>query len=113
MVKALWASAKAACWAALPWGETVAADDVAHGNAAQQASALAEAQRALTMAGAGLPGMNQAAALAALQELMKINLQAQVKTSGQRLRAPPPLTHMGRPGGSNNPNNNPKPKNPE
>ena len=95
-----------------PWATSSAATVSPHGSAAQQA-ALADAQRALTMAGAGLPGMNQAAALAALQELMKINLQAQVKTSGQRLRAPPPLTHMGRPGGSNNPNNNPKPKNPE
>jgi hypothetical protein len=97
-----------------PWGATSTAAQTAHGNAAQQQAALAEAQRALTMAGAGLPGMNQAAALAALQELMKINLQAQqVKTSGQRLRAPPPLTHMGRPGGSNNPNNPKQPKNPE
>ena len=78
---------------------------------AQQQAALAEAQRALTMAGAGLPGMNQAAAAAALHELMKMSLQAQhSKPSGQRLRAPPPLTHMGRPGGGPNPN---KPKNPE
>lgn len=82
--------------------------------AAQQA-ALAETQRALTLAGAGLPGMNQAAAQAAQHEIMKFILQAQQqgagtqpKTAGNssaavgqaatRPRAPPPLTLMGRAG---------------
>lgn len=89
-------------------------------NQAQQA-AMAEAQRALTMAGAGLPGMNQAAAAAALNEIFKLSLQqagaaaaAGVQpppSSGQqppRPRAPPPLTLMGRAG-----NHPPKPHKPD
>ena len=94
---------------------------------AQQA-ALAEAHRTLTLAGAGMPGMNQAAAAAALSEIFKLRLQAQqdpgsaVGASGAtagskpnnpgqapRLRAPPPLTHMGR-SGLNPPS---RPNNPE
>ena len=117
--------------------------------AAAQNQAQQAAQAALLMAGAGLPGMNQVAAAAAMQELMKISLtqqqlqpgmtpnantNAQVLTSALtqqlqqqmqneanqkqqatiqsnaianskaiqslRLRAPPPLTHMGKGGGS-------------
>ena len=91
---------------------------------AQQASAQAEALRALALAGAGLPGMNPAAANAAYTEILKMSLQAQKQAkSGQktgtgsqqaagsgnnlgqqapRIRAPPPLTHMGRQGGGGN-----------
>ena len=118
--------------------------------AAAQNQAQQAAQAALLMAGAGLPGMNQVAAAAAMQELMKISLtqqqlqpgmprnentNAQALTSALtqqleqqiqneanqkqqaniqsnaianskaiqslRLRAPPPLTHMGKGGGSN------------
>ena len=117
--------------------------------AAAQNQAQQAAQAALLMAGAGLPGMNQVAAAAAMQELMKISLtqqqlqpgmaqnantNAQVLTAALtqqleqqlqneanqkqqatiqsnaianskaiqslRLRAPPPLTHMGKGGGS-------------
>ena len=80
-------------------------------NPSQQQAAL-EAARALSMAGAGLPGMNQAAAAAAMHELMKMSMQQQAQTQNKsptnppRLRAPPPLTHMGRPG-----SNPPKPHN--
>lgn len=91
-----------------PWAST------ATSNQAQQA-AMAEAQRALTMAGAGLPGMNQAAAAAALNEIFKLSLQHQqagAVSSGQqqppRPRAPPPLTLMGRAG-----NLPPKPHKPD
>merc|ERR1719412_2284797 len=114
--------------------------------AQQQNQAQQAAQAALLMAGAGLPGMNQVAAAAAMQELMKISLTQQqlqpgvssnVGTSGVltsaltqqleqqqqieanqkqaaqsatgnpkaiqslRLRAPPPLTHMGKGSGTN------------
>merc|ERR1712110_873701 len=120
--------------------------------AAQQQQNQAQ-QAALLMAGAGLPGMNQVAAAAAMQELMKISLTQQQhqpsvalnagtsagvlqsaltqqleqhqelmnsleanpkqkpqsnnvgnNTSIQslKLRAPPPLTHMGKGGGSSN-----------
>merc|ERR1711956_29495 len=92
-------------------------------SSAQQATALAKAQRALAMAGmnSGLPGMNSAAANAALTEIFKLSLQAQQAKGGQktgnqqatgsgsnsgqqapRIRAPPPLTHMGRQGGGGN-----------
>merc|ERR1712141_582909 len=115
--------------------------------AQQQNHAQQAAQAALLMAGAGLPGMNQVAAAAAMQELMKISLTQQQhqpsvslnagtsagalqsaltqqleqhqelmnsleanpqqkpnvgnNTSIQslKLRAPPPLTHMGKGGG--------------
>merc|ERR1712141_889862 len=119
--------------------------------AQQQNQAQQAAQAALLMAGAGLPGMNQVAAAAAMQELMKISLTQQQhqpsvslnagtsagvlqsaltqqleqhqelmnsleanpkqipqsnvgnNTSIQslKLRAPPPLTHMGKGGSSN------------
>ena len=118
----------------------------------QQNQAQQAAQAALLMAGAGLPGMNQVAAAAAMQELMKISLtqqqhqpsvslnagtsagvlqsaltqqleqhqelmnslEANPKQNPQsnvgnntsiqslKLRAPPPLTHMGKGGGSSN-----------
>jgi len=81
-------------------------------NAANQQAAN-EALRILSMAGAGLPGMNQAAAAAAYAEIMKMSMQQQAQsqnkstpTNPPRLRAPPPLTHMGRPG-----SNPPKPHN--
>jgi hypothetical protein len=79
--------------------------------AAQQAQAQQAAQAALLLAGAGMPGMNQAAAAAAMHELMKISMSQQSpqqpqpqaspqqsSIAGPRIRAPPPLTHMGRPG---------------
>ena len=73
---------------------------------AAQQQALASAMAAMSGM-SGMSGMNQ---VAAMNELLKMSMQAsqQVKPGGQRLRAPPPLTHMGRPGGPN-----PKPKNPE
>ena len=93
---------------------------------AQQAQAAQAAQTALLMAGAGhLPGINPVAAAAAMQELMKISMSqmgggspsaAQLSAAAAaaaeqaanhqksiqslRLRAPPPLTHMGRHGGA-------------
>jgi hypothetical protein len=101
-----------------PWPTTGASSAT---SSAQQASAIAEAQRAMVMAGAGLPGMNSAAASAAFTEILKMSLQAQQAKGGQktgnqqatgsgsnsgqqapRIRAPPPLTHMGRQGGSGN-----------
>ena len=103
-----------------PWSNTGAPSAT---SSAQQATALAEAQRALAMAGmnSGLPGMNSAAANAALTEIFKLSLQAQQAKGGQktgnqqttgsgsnsgqqapRIRAPPPLTHMGRQGGGGN-----------
>merc|ERR1711997_1419113 len=45
--------------------------------AQQQNQAQQAAQAAILMAGAGLPGMNQVAAAAAMQELMKISLTQQ------------------------------------
>ncbi len=90
-------------------------------SAQQAASAWAEAQRVLSLAGAGagLPGVNQAAASAAQHEIMKMILQQsqqqQTQSSGNkpgnnsqspqlpRPRAPPPLTLMGRAGGVQNP----------
>ena len=124
--------------------------------AAAQNQAEQAAAAAMLMAGAGLPGMNQVAAAAAMQELMKnyltqqqlqpgmtsnVNTNAQVLTSALtqqleqqlqneanqkqqaniqsnaianakaiqslRLRAPPPLTHMGK-GGSSNSNQSTK-----
>jgi len=123
---------------------------VSEGGLTAQNQAQQAAQAALLMAGAGLPGMNQVAAAAAMQELMKISLtqqqlqpgmsrndstnaqaitaaltqqleqqiqneanqkqQANIKSNAianskaiqsLRLRAPPPLTHMGKGGGSN------------
>ena len=104
-----------------PWSTTGATSGT---SSAQQASAQAEALRALALAGAGLPGMNPAAANAAYTEILKMSLQAQKQAkSGQktgtgsqqaagsgnnlgqqapRIRAPPPLTHMGRQGGGGN-----------
>lgn len=104
-----------------PWSTTGATSAT---SSAQQASAIAEAQRALAMAGAGLPGMNPAAANAAFTEILKLSLQAQQQAKGgqktgtgnqqatgsgsnsgqqaPRIRAPPPLTHMGRQGGGGN-----------
>ena len=101
-----------------PWSTTGATSGT---SSAQQASAQAEALRALAMAGAGLPGMNPAAANAAYTEILKLSLQAQKQAKGgqktgsgnqqatgsgsnsgqqaPRIRAPPPLTHMGRQGG--------------
>ena len=88
-------------------------------NPAQQAAL--EAQRVLSLAGAGLPGMNQNAAAAAMAELMKMSMQQQAQNQNKsnpsnqapppRLRAPPPLTHMGRPG--SNPAAKPNPNKPE
>ena len=121
--------------------------------AAAQNQAEQAAAAAMLMAGAGLPGMNQVAAAAAMQELMKnyltqqqlqpgmtsnVNTNAQVLTSALtqqleqqlqneanqkqqaniqsnaianakaiqslRLRAPPPLTHMGKGAGGSNSN---------
>ena len=82
--------------------QPMAANPWSLGPAAQQ-QALAATMAAMS----GMSGMNQ---VAAMNELLKMSMQAsqQVKPGGQRLRAPPPLTHMGRPGGPN-----PKPKNPE
>ena len=90
-------------------------------NPAQQAQAALEAQRVLSLAGAGLPGMNQNAAAAAMAELMKMSMQQQAQNQNKsnpsnqapppRLRAPPPLTHMGRPG--SNPAAKPNPNKPE
>ena len=104
--------------AAAPWGSTARATQ-------QQHHAAQAAQTALLMAGAGhLPGINPVAAAAAMQELMKMSLMGQQPTTAAqlsaaaaaaeqaaaanqqnakalqslRLRAPPPLTHMGRPG---------------
>merc|ERR1711935_1106821 len=51
-----------------PWSTATAAPST--NSSAQQDAALAQAQRALSMAGAGLPGMNQAAAAAAFQEIL-------------------------------------------
>ncbi len=99
------------------WAQAAATSNAAAANqaAASQAAALNQAalqaqqaaQAALLMAGAGMPGMNPAAAKAAMEELVKISLQQQAAKSatsaGQaqsRMRAPPPLTHMGRTGGS-------------
>merc|ERR1719242_840412 len=48
----------------------------------QQNQAQQAAQAALLMAGAGLPGMNQVAAAAAMQELMKISLTQQQLQQG-------------------------------
>jgi hypothetical protein len=80
--------------------------------ASHQAQAQQAAQAALLLAGAGMPGMNQAAAAAAMHELIKISMsqqnsqqqnpkQQQQSVVGPRVRAPPPLTHMGRLGPSN------------
>ena len=108
-----------------PWSTSGVAPST---NSSAQQDALAQAQRALSMAGAGLPGMNQAAAAAAFQEILKLSLQAQQASGstgtgskgpnnpGQtpRIRAPPPLTHMGRPGGINPSSQGiPKPHKPE
>jgi len=105
-----------------PWSTTGAPSAT---SSAQQASAIAEAQRAMAMAGAGMPGMsgmNNAAASAAFTEILKLSLQAQQQAKGgqktgnqqatgsgsnsgqqaPRIRAPPPLTHMGRQGGGGN-----------
>merc|ERR1719189_1694280 len=62
-----------------PWSTTGATSAT---SSAQQASAIAEAQRALAMAGAGLPGMNPAAANAAFTEILKLSLQAQQQAKG-------------------------------
>ena len=88
-------------------------------NPAQQAAL--EAQRVLSLAGSGLPGMNPNAAAAAMAELMKMSMQQQAQNQNKsnpsnqapppRLRAPPPLTHMGRPG--SNPAAKPNPNKPE
>ena len=74
-------------------------------NPAQFAQAAMQASNQLSLAGAGLPGMNQTAAAAAMAELMKMSMQQQAASTQNkspsnppRLRAPPPLTHMGRPG---------------
>lgn len=75
---------------------------------AQQAQAQAQAAQAALLMAAGLPGLNQVQAAAAMQELMKMSLQQQQLTTpkpsesspnsnSSRIRAPPPLTHMGRP----------------
>merc|ERR1712150_248240 len=58
-------------------GQAAAAAAQQQQNQAQQA-----AQAALLMAGAGLPGMNQVAAAAAMQELMKISLTQQQLQQG-------------------------------
>jgi len=105
-----------------PWSTTGAPSAT---SSAQQASAMAEATRAMALAGAGMPGMqgmNTAAASAAFTEILKLSLQAQQQAKGgqktgnqqatgsgsnsgqqaPRIRAPPPLTHMGRQGGGGN-----------
>ena len=64
-----------------PWSTTGAPSVT---SSAQQASAIAEVQRALAMAGAGLPAMNIAAASAAFTEILKLSLQAQQAKIGQQ-----------------------------
>ena len=52
------------------------------------AQAEAMALRAVARAGAGLPGMNPAAASAAYGEILKLSLQAQQAKGGQQTRNP-------------------------
>ncbi len=106
----------AAAAAAAASGGMVGQPMVQYPTWAQQAQA---AQAALLMAaatGAAGMNMNQVQAAAAMQELVKMSMHQQqlpkttASTSSARIRAPPPLTHMGRPpmGGGSGSNQKPK-----
>ena len=64
-----------------PWSTTEAPTI---NSSAHQASVMAMALRDLARAGAGLPGMNPAAASAAYGEILKLSLQAQQAKGGQQ-----------------------------
>ena len=68
-----------------PWSATGAPSTT---SSAQQASVKAMALRALARAGAGLPGMNPAAASAAYKEILKLSLQTQQAKGGQQTGNP-------------------------
>jgi hypothetical protein len=70
-----------------PWSTTGAPSTT---SSAQQASVKAMALRALARAGAGLPGMNPAAASAAYKEILKLSLQTQQAKGGQQTGNPLP-----------------------